>query len=142
MTRDQHRHFIETSLENIKKAHNENYLSIFAGARISAFSGLPRWDELMDILREKLYGKVERNEDYRVRAEKFLEQHSTPSQKESVDFIKEIEEKLKEELYNEIKSSRDYPILAEKFFNHFGHNFYYQTLGGLILAMPNQMTCI
>ncbi len=46
MTRDQHQILIEASLENIRKAHNENYLSIFADAGISADSGLPKWREL------------------------------------------------------------------------------------------------
>ncbi|GMB89490.1 hypothetical protein NHP190002_01680 [Helicobacter ailurogastricus] len=59
MTDNEYRSFIETSLENIRKAHNENYLSIFAGAGISAGSGLPKWDKLMEILRKKLYGKIE-----------------------------------------------------------------------------------
>ncbi|WP_233708679.1 SIR2 family protein [Helicobacter bizzozeronii] len=128
MPDNEHKSFIETSLENIRKAHNENYLSIFAGAGISAGSGLPSWDKLMETLREKLYGKIERNEGYHVRAEKFLEQHGIPSQKELADFIKEIEKKLKKELCDEIKRGGDYLILAEKFFNQFGHNIYYQTL--------------
>ncbi|WP_233709729.1 SIR2 family protein [Helicobacter salomonis] len=145
MTDNEHKSFIEASLENIRRAHNGNYLSIFAGAGISACSGsdLPSWDQLMDALRERLYGKVERDEDYRVRAEKFFEQqHGIPSQKELVDFIKKVEEKLKKELRDEIKRGGDYyPVLAEKFFNQFGHNFYYQTLGELIPshARPNDL---
>ncbi len=141
MTDNEYRSFIETSLENIRKAHNENYLSIFAGAGISAGSGLPKWDKLMEILRKKLYGKIERNEDYRVRAEKFLEQHSIPSQKELANFIKEVEKKLKKELCDEIKRGGDYLVLAEKFFNQFGHNIYYQILRELIPshAQPNDL---
>lgn len=141
MPDNEHKSFIETSLENIRKAHNENYLSIFAGAGISVSSKLPSWDKLMETLREKLYGKIERNEEYSACAKKFLEQHSMPSPKELADFIKEIEKKLKKELCDEIKRGGDYLVLAEKFFNQFGHNFYYQTLRKLIPshAQPNNL---
>ncbi len=47
MNNQQYKGFIETSIENIRKAHNENYLSIFAGAGISANSGLPEWGDLI-----------------------------------------------------------------------------------------------
>ncbi|WP_233711486.1 SIR2 family protein [Helicobacter salomonis] len=141
MSDNEHKSFIETSLANIRKAHNENYLSIFAGAGISADSGLPKWDKLMETLREKLYGKIDRSEDYRVRAKEFLEQHSIPSQKELVDFIKEIEKNLKKELCDEIKRGGDYLVLAEKFFNQFGRVVYYQELQKLIpsQAEPNDL---
>ncbi|WP_104758140.1 SIR2 family protein [Helicobacter salomonis] len=75
MPNNEHKIFIKTSLENIRKAHNENYLSIFAGAGISVGSGLPSWDKLMETLREKLYGKIEKKgEDYLILAENFFNQ--------------------------------------------------------------------
>ncbi|GAA7460743.1 hypothetical protein MM0360_03290 [Helicobacter pylori] len=43
MNCQQYKEFIETSIENIRKAHNESYLSIFAGAGISTESKLPKW---------------------------------------------------------------------------------------------------
>ncbi|GAA7318957.1 hypothetical protein ID0604_08380 [Helicobacter pylori] len=45
MNSQQYKEFIETSIDNIRKAHNENYLSIFAGAGISAESKLPKWGD-------------------------------------------------------------------------------------------------
>ncbi len=71
---EKHKSFIEDSIEDIKKAHNENYLSIFAGAGISVNSGLPNWSELIDKLKEKLYANTEKDEDYLVLAEKFYNQ--------------------------------------------------------------------
>lgn len=141
MTSDAHKVFIATSLENIRKAHNENYLSIFAGAGISAGSSLPSWDKLMDTLREKLYDKIERNENYYACAKDFLGQHSTPSQKELATLINNMEKRLKEELYDEIKRGGDYLVLAERFFNQFGHNIYYQILRELIPShvQPNDL---
>ncbi|GAA9581178.1 hypothetical protein HpHA55_19480 [Helicobacter pylori] len=43
MNNQQYKEFIKASIDNIRKAHNENYLSIFAGAGISAESKLPKW---------------------------------------------------------------------------------------------------
>ncbi|WP_000995792.1 SIR2 family protein [Helicobacter pylori] len=49
MNCQQYKEFIKTSIDNIRKAHNENYLSIFAGAGISAESKLPKyWDNLFE----------------------------------------------------------------------------------------------
>ncbi|WP_231624645.1 SIR2 family protein [Helicobacter ailurogastricus] len=124
MTDNEYRSFIETSLENIRKAHNENYLSIFAGAGISTSAGLPSWDELMDILKKELYGSTKNYGDCSVLAEKLFNQFGLPSLENLVDFIKEVEK----EIYDEIKKNGNYLILAEKFFNQFGKNFYYQTL--------------
>ncbi|GAA8567576.1 hypothetical protein KYTH29_09930 [Helicobacter pylori] len=42
MNCQQYKEFIETSIENIRKAHNKSYLSIFAGAGISTESKLPK----------------------------------------------------------------------------------------------------
>ncbi|BCZ17480.1 SIR2_2 domain-containing protein [Helicobacter sp. NHP19-003] len=127
-----HQIFIETSLENIKKAHNENYLSIFAGAGISAGSKLPSWDGLMEALRSKLYGDAKRDEAHLNLAKKFSSQHGALSQNELVDLIKRVEEQLKEKLYDEIKRDRDHLVLAEKFFNQFGNNVYYRTLSEVL----------
>nr|WP_104740333.1 SIR2 family protein [Helicobacter bizzozeronii] len=75
MTNDQHnqhKRLIKRSLKYIRKAHNENCLSIFAGAGISASSGLPSWKKLIDALKKKLYGNTEKDEDYLILAEKFF----------------------------------------------------------------------
>ncbi len=74
MNNQQYKGFIETSIENIRKAHNENYLSIFAGAGISANSGLPEWGDLIKELQKRLYGDIKENEDYLILAEKFYNQ--------------------------------------------------------------------
>ncbi|MGN8493133.1 SIR2 family protein [Helicobacter pylori] len=79
-TYKQYKEFIETSIDNIRKAHNENYLSIFAGAGISAESKLPKWGDLINELQKclygdtKIYGDTKKNEDYLVLAEKFYNQ--------------------------------------------------------------------
>lgn len=74
MSDKQHKEFIATSIDNIRKAHNENYLSIFAGAGISANSDLPEWRDLINELKKLLYGNDEKDEDYLVLAEKFYNQ--------------------------------------------------------------------
>ncbi|OOP96082.1 SIR2 family protein [Helicobacter pylori] len=74
MNSQQYKEFIETSIDNIRKAHNENYLSIFAGAGISAESKLPKWGDLINELQKCLYGDTKKNEDYLVLAEKFYNQ--------------------------------------------------------------------
>ncbi|GAA8494608.1 hypothetical protein HpDR55_06750 [Helicobacter pylori] len=74
MNSQQYKEFIETSIDNIRKAHNENYLSIFAGAGISAESKLPKWGDLINELQRYLYGDTKKNEDYLVLAEKFYNQ--------------------------------------------------------------------
>ncbi len=74
MKNQQYKEFIKTSIDNIKKAHNENYLSIFAGAGISAESKLPKWCDLINELQKCLYGDTKKNEDYLILAEKFYNQ--------------------------------------------------------------------
>ncbi|WP_181331312.1 SIR2 family protein [Helicobacter pylori] len=76
MNYQQYKGFIETSIENIRKAHNESYLSIFAGAGISTESKLPKWGDLINELQKCLYGDTKKikNEDYLVLAEKFYNQ--------------------------------------------------------------------
>ncbi|WRE43793.1 SIR2 family protein [Helicobacter pylori] len=74
MNYQQYKEFIKTSIDNIRKAHNENYLSIFAGAGISAESKLPKWGDLINELQKCLYGDTKKNEDYLVLAEKFYNQ--------------------------------------------------------------------
>ncbi|GAA7299325.1 hypothetical protein HpM040_10500 [Helicobacter pylori] len=74
MNCQQYKEFIKTSIDNIRKAHNENYLSIFAGAGISAESKLPKWGDLINELQKCLYGDTKKNEDYLVLAEKFYNQ--------------------------------------------------------------------
>ncbi|GAA8436812.1 hypothetical protein HpNP55_03140 [Helicobacter pylori] len=74
MKNQQQKEFIETSIDNIRKAHNESYLSIFAGAGISAESKLPKWGDLIHELQKRLYGDTKENEDYLVFAEKFYNQ--------------------------------------------------------------------
>ncbi|WRB49425.1 SIR2 family protein [Helicobacter pylori] len=74
MKNQQYKEFIKTSIDNIRKAHNENYLSIFAGAGISAESKLPKWCDLINELQKCLYGDTKKNEDYLVLAEKFYNQ--------------------------------------------------------------------
>lgn len=74
MSDKQHKEFIVTSIDNIRKAHNENYLSVFAGAGISANSDLPKWGSLINELKKLLYGNDEKDEDYLVFAEKFCNQ--------------------------------------------------------------------
>ncbi|MGL2462562.1 SIR2 family protein [Helicobacter pylori] len=74
MKNQQYKEFIKTSIDNIRKAHNENYLSIFAGAGISAESKLPKWGDLINELQKRLYGETKKNEDYLVLAEKFYNQ--------------------------------------------------------------------
>ncbi|MBZ7951835.1 SIR2 family protein [Campylobacter sp. RM9939] len=78
--------FLDTCIKNIKKAHDGNYLSIFAGAGISANSGLPEWGTLMKDISKELYGdkkdkkdkkdkeNKEDKEDNLVLAEKFYNQ--------------------------------------------------------------------
>ncbi|GAA7490656.1 hypothetical protein ckin124_08050 [Helicobacter pylori] len=60
MNNQQYKEFIETSIDNIRKAHNENYLSIFAGAGISAESKLPKWGDLINELQKRLYGETKK----------------------------------------------------------------------------------
>lgn len=60
MNSQQYKEFIETSIDNIRKAHNENYLSIFAGAGISAESKLPKWGDLINELQKRLYGETKK----------------------------------------------------------------------------------
>ncbi|GAA8324650.1 hypothetical protein HpNP14_08760 [Helicobacter pylori] len=74
MKNQQQKEFIETSIDNIRKAHNESYLSIFAGAGISTESKLPKWGDLIHELQKRLYGDTKENEDYLVFAEKFYNQ--------------------------------------------------------------------
>ncbi|GAB0053556.1 hypothetical protein YGH029_08740 [Helicobacter pylori] len=74
MNYQQYKEFIKTSIDNIRKAHNENYLSIFAGAGISAESKLPKWGDLINELQKCLYGDTKKNENYLVLAEKFYNQ--------------------------------------------------------------------
>ncbi|MBK1973906.1 SIR2 family protein, partial [Campylobacter sp. TTU-622] len=74
MDKKQYKVFLNTSIKNIKKALDENYLSIFAGAGISANSGLPTWNELIEDISEKLYGDKKQKEDNLVLAEKFYNQ--------------------------------------------------------------------
>ena len=74
MEKKQYEAFLNTSIENIKKAHDENYLSIFAGAGISANSGLPTWSELIEDISKDLYGDREHKENNLVLAEKFYNQ--------------------------------------------------------------------
>ncbi|WP_328588047.1 hypothetical protein [Helicobacter mehlei] len=70
--RNQHRKLIGRSLKHIRKAHDESCLSIFAGAGISAGSGLPSWEKLIDTLKENLRGSTEKNEDYLIWLKSFL----------------------------------------------------------------------
>ncbi len=79
MNSQQYKEFIKTSIDNIRKAHNENYLSIFAGAGISAESKLPKWGDLINELQKRLYGDTKKNEDYLVLAEKFYNQFGESS---------------------------------------------------------------
>ncbi|GAA8529219.1 hypothetical protein FIM65_03830 [Helicobacter pylori] len=74
MNNQRYKEFIKTSIDNIRKAHNENYLSIFAGAGISAESKLPKWGDLINELQKRLYGDTKKNENYLVLAEKFYNQ--------------------------------------------------------------------
>ncbi len=74
MDNQQYKEFIRTSIDDIRKAHNENYLSIFAGARISTNSGLPEWGDLIKEFQKRLYGDTKENENYLVLAEKFYNQ--------------------------------------------------------------------
>ncbi|GAA9503725.1 hypothetical protein UBN24_09580 [Helicobacter pylori] len=60
MNYQQYKEFIKTSIDNIRKAHNENYLSIFAGAGISAESKLPKWGDLIHELQKRLYGDTKK----------------------------------------------------------------------------------
>lgn len=56
MDKEQYNAFLDTCIKNIKEAQEGNYLSIFAGAGISANSKLPKWEELMkDISKELLW---------------------------------------------------------------------------------------
>lgn len=65
----EHKDFFKNSIKDIRKALDENYLSIFAGAGISADSGLPQWSDLMKDIAGEL------NEEYKgdnlVLAQKF-----------------------------------------------------------------------
>ncbi|EAJ5698939.1 SIR2 family protein [Campylobacter lari] len=74
MKKEQYKAFLNTSIENIKKALDENYLSIFAGAGISVNSGLPTWSELINNISKELYGNEKYSEDNLVLAEKFYNQ--------------------------------------------------------------------
>ncbi len=74
MNNQQYKEFVKASIDNIRKAHNENYLSIFPGAGISAESKLPKWGDLINELQKCLYGDTKKNEDYLVLAEKFYNQ--------------------------------------------------------------------
>lgn len=74
MDKEQYNAFLEVCIKNIQKAQNENYLSIFTGAGISANSKLPKWEELMKDISKELYGKEEIKEDNLTLAEKFYNQ--------------------------------------------------------------------
>lgn len=74
MEKEQYEVFFNTSIKNIKKALDENYLSIFAGAGISANSGLPTWSKLIEDISKDLYGDREHKENNLVLAEKFYNQ--------------------------------------------------------------------
>lgn len=56
MNKEQYEVFLDTCINNIKKALDENYLSIFEGAGISANADLPTWNELIkDISKKTLW---------------------------------------------------------------------------------------
>ncbi|HGG0013764.1 TPA: SIR2 family protein, partial [Campylobacter lari] len=74
MEKEQYEVFFNTSIKNIKKALDENYLSIFAGAGISVDSDLPTWDKLIEDISKDLYGNREHKENNLVLAEKFYNQ--------------------------------------------------------------------
>ncbi|MCI7485467.1 MAG: SIR2 family protein [Helicobacter sp.] len=74
MEKEQYEVFFNTSIKNIKKALDENYLSIFAGAGISANSDLPTWSKLIEDISKDLYGDKEHKENNLVLAEKFYNQ--------------------------------------------------------------------
>lgn len=73
MDKEKHKDFFKDNIKDIRKALDENYLSIFAGAGISADSGLPQWSELMkNIVEEpKEEPKEEHEGDNLVLAQKF-----------------------------------------------------------------------
>ncbi|AJC92484.1 hypothetical protein (SIR2 domain) [Campylobacter subantarcticus LMG 24377] len=74
MKKEQYEVFLNTSIKNIKKALDENYLSIFAGAGISANSRLPTWSKLIEDISKELYGNEKYSEYNLVLAEKFYNQ--------------------------------------------------------------------
>ena len=63
---------LQSYIKNIKKALNENYLSIFAGAGISKDSKLPLYKDLMNRIKNHLNTK---EKDYRILAEIFYNQY-------------------------------------------------------------------
>lgn len=63
---------LQSYIKNIKKALNENYLSIFAGAGISKYSKLPLYKDLMNKIKNNLNTK---EKDYRILAEIFYNQY-------------------------------------------------------------------
>ncbi|WP_120944678.1 SIR2 family protein [Helicobacter labacensis] len=138
MADDEHKAFIETSLAKIRKAHNENYLSIFAGAGISSDSDLPKWRELMDILRREIcaYSKSKGHDDYLAFIKEYFDQSSLLLDESLIGLIKMLEEKL----YDDIKRDENYPVLAEKFFNKVGKGVYYKKLRAIFKgAKPNAL---
>lgn len=70
MNSNEYKVFFDESVEFIKQALNEQYLSIFAGAGISASSKLPMWKELIESISEMLY-EEKSSEDNLILAEKF-----------------------------------------------------------------------
>lgn len=67
--------FLIESLREIKRAHNNNYLSIFAGAGVSVDSGMPKWSELIETIKNSLGGGCTDRDDFLTIADKFYVQY-------------------------------------------------------------------
>ena len=72
MTQKEYKIQVRHYIDNIKKALDENYLSIFAGAGVSTVSNLPSYKKLMNTIKERLNTK---EKDFKILAEIFYNQY-------------------------------------------------------------------
>lgn len=72
MTQKEYKIQVKHYIDNIKKALDENYLSIFAGAGVSTVSNLPSYKKLMNTIKERLNTK---EKDFKILAEIFYNQY-------------------------------------------------------------------
>ncbi len=132
MNNEQYNIFLQESLQNIRKAENENFLTIFAGAGVSVASGAPTADGLEKNIRKRLNKLEEVNEEDLLKLiENSFNQYikSTTENPTNISIFDNIREKLKK--FNKTKET-DLLKLAEIFYNQYGENIYYEALMELI----------
>lgn len=135
MNNEQYDIFLQESLQNIRKAENENFLTVFAGAGVSVASGAPTANELKKNISKRL-NKLEEeiNEEVFLKLiENSFNQYMefTTENPTNASIFDNIREKLKK--LNETKE-KDLLKLAEIFYSQYGENIYYEALMELIPA--------